>query len=96
VLVDKGRYLVVDVDAAAVPLADGPHASSYAVRPLPADTVVFDQRAAGPGRITAPVREANVPADAVSGTAPDFVDSRGLGSLGGFEAAIDCLKLDRR
>ena len=30
------------------------------------------------------------------GTAPDFVDSRGLVLLGGFEAGIDCLKLDRR
>jgi FMN phosphatase YigB (HAD superfamily) len=80
VLVDKGRYLVVDVDAAAVPLADGPHASSYAVRPLPADTVVFDQRAAGPGRITAPVKEASVPADAVSRAA--FEDDVGrLGRL---------------
>lgn len=28
-------------------------------------------------------------------TAPDFIDSRDLVLLGGFEADIDCLKLDR-
>ena len=48
VVVDKGRYLVVDFDPDVPSLVDGPHASCYAVRPLPADTVVFDQRAAGP------------------------------------------------
>lgn len=30
-----------------------------------------------------------------NGTAPGFVDSRGLVFLGGFEAGIHCLKLDR-
>jgi hypothetical protein len=30
------------------------------------------------------------------GIAPDFVDSRGLVLSGGFEAAIEYLKLDRR
>ncbi|MDR6417034.1 M20/M25/M40 family metallo-hydrolase [Pseudarthrobacter sulfonivorans] len=49
VVVDKGRYLVVDFDAGASLPADGPHASCYRVSPLPADGVVFDQRAAGPG-----------------------------------------------
>jgi FMN phosphatase YigB (HAD superfamily) len=76
VLVDKGRYLVVEIDAAALPLVDGPHASCYAVRPLATETVVFDQRAAGPGRITAPVDDAGVPADALSRGA--FEDDVGM------------------
>jgi hypothetical protein len=49
VIVDKGRYLVVDADPGA-PQA-GPHASCYSVRPLPAGTVVFDERPAGHGAV---------------------------------------------
>jgi FMN phosphatase YigB (HAD superfamily) len=49
VVVDKGRYLVVDLDPRRRLLADDAHAGCYAVRPLPADTVVFAQRDPGPG-----------------------------------------------
>lgn len=65
VVVDKGRYLVVEVDPGMPSLADGLHASCYAVRPLPADTVVFDQRVAGPKAIT-PAEEVGGPASALS------------------------------
>lgn len=75
VVVDKGRYLVVDVDPGAGLHVDGPHASCYAVRPLPADTVVFDQRTAGPGRTAAPAQRAGVPAAEVSRAA--FEDNLG-------------------
>jgi hypothetical protein len=60
VLVDKGRYLVVDVDPERS-LA-GAHASCYAARPLPVDTVVFDQFAAGPVSLDA----VDLPADMLS------------------------------
>jgi len=66
VIVDKGRYLVVDADPDTSSLAHGAHASSYAIRPLPADTVVFDQRAARPRDAAAPVEEVGVPVAQVS------------------------------
>ena len=66
VVVDKGRYLVVDLDPDLPVLIDGPYASCYAVRPLPVDTVVFDQQFA-PSAATAPrAEEAGVPADGLS------------------------------
>ncbi len=61
VVVDKGRYLVVDLDPGMPSPVDGPHASCYRVSPLPADAVVFDQRAAGPGP-TAPAEAPGVAA----------------------------------
>lgn len=66
VVVDKGRYLVVDLDPGMPSLVDGPHASCYAVRPLPPDTVVFDHRAARPRHTTAPVEEVGLLADELS------------------------------
>jgi peptidase M28-like protein len=48
VIVDKGRYLVVDLDPHAHSITDGPRASCYAIRPLPAETMVVAQRANGP------------------------------------------------
>ena len=75
VLVDKGRYLVVDVDPDLATLDVGRHASCYSVRPLPADTVVFDQRAADTvvfdqraarPRPATPAEETGVPAGEVS------------------------------
>lgn len=65
VVVDKGRYLVVDLDPGDHSVIAGPHASCYTVRPLPPDTVVFDQRAAGSRRTTA-VPGADVPAGGLS------------------------------
>jgi Peptidase family M28 len=47
VIVDKGRYLVVAVEPGASELLDRPEDGHYAVRPLPTDAVVFDQRPAG-------------------------------------------------
>lgn len=47
VLVDKGRYLVVDLDPAEAGRLTEPserHLPCFGVRPLPADTVVFEQR----------------------------------------------------
>jgi FMN phosphatase YigB (HAD superfamily) len=61
VLVDKGRYLVADLDPGGHSLVAGPHASCYTVRPLPDDAVVFDQRPAGLPRTVA--GEKAVPAD---------------------------------
>ena len=66
VVVDKGRYLVVDADPDTSSLADGLHASCYAVRPLPVDTVVFDQRPARPRDAATPVEEVGVPVAQVS------------------------------
>ena len=77
VVVDKGRYLVVDVDPDTATLADGPHASCYAVRPLPADTVVFDQRTARPRDAAAPVETLRAPLEQLSRT--DF--EQDLGTL---------------
>jgi hypothetical protein len=50
VVVDKGRFLVVDLGPDARSVTDGPHAGCYGVRPLPPDTVVFAQRDLGPRR----------------------------------------------
>jgi Peptidase family M28 len=47
VIVDKGRYLVVALEPGAGELLDRPQEGCYAVRRLPADAVVFAQRAAG-------------------------------------------------
>ncbi|MDQ0850493.1 hypothetical protein QFZ65_002431 [Arthrobacter sp. B3I9] len=80
VVVDKGRYLVVDVDPDLSLLDVGAHASCYAVRPLPADTVVFDQRAARP-RPPTPAEEVGVPAGEVSRAA--FEEA--LGTLAGLQ-----------
>lgn len=56
VLVDKGRYLVVDATPGTL-VHGGPAAACYDIRPLPADGVVFDEHppgpAAGPGGDTA-------------------------------------------
>ncbi|MFI7494610.1 M28 family metallopeptidase [Kocuria sp. M4R2S49] len=56
VLVDKGRYLVVDLDPAEAGRLAEPaerHLPCYRVRALPADTVVFEQRAPAPERARA-------------------------------------------
>lgn len=53
IVVDKGRYLVVDVDPGTLRPSGGPAAACYDVRPLPADTVVFDERAPGPATVPA-------------------------------------------
>ena len=79
VVVDKGRYLVVDFDPGVSPPVDGPHASCYWVRPLPADAVVFDQRAAGPGRTTTSAADTGVIAVGLSSAA--FEDD--VGKLAG-------------
>jgi hypothetical protein len=80
VVVDKGRYLVVEFDPVGPSSADGPHASCYSVRPLPAGSVVFDQRSAGPGPTTpAPAEEGGVAAVEVSRAT--FADD--VGRLGG-------------
>jgi Zn-dependent M28 family amino/carboxypeptidase len=76
VVVDKGRYLVVEFDPALHSPADGPHASCYRVGPLPADAVVFDQRATGSGQ--PPAAEAAVGTVELSRTA--FEDD--VGKLG--------------
>ncbi|WP_458778701.1 M20/M25/M40 family metallo-hydrolase [Arthrobacter sp. D3-16] len=65
VVVDKGRYLVVELGPDDRSAVAGPHASSYMVRALPPDTVVFDQR--GPrAKRTTPVEAAAGPARRVS------------------------------
>lgn len=51
IVVDKGRYLVVDVEPGTLRPSGGPAAACYDIRPLPADTVVFDERAPGPATI---------------------------------------------
>jgi hypothetical protein len=51
IIVDKGRYLVVDADPGGP--QGGPHDSCYSVRPLPRGTVVFDERPAGRGTVPA-------------------------------------------
>jgi hypothetical protein len=64
VVVDKGRYLVVDLDPRVRLLTDDMHADCYAVRPLPADTVVFAQR--NPEPRVARAEESGTPADGLS------------------------------
>lgn len=64
VLVDKGRFLVVGPDLAGRHPGEGGHADCYAVRPLPADTVVFAERDLGPRDRAA--REVGGPADELS------------------------------
>ena len=77
VVVDKGRFLVVDFDPGGPAPVGGQHASCYSVRPLPADAVVFDQRAPGPGPTTTPAGLA-----AVEPSRASFEDDVGrLGSL---------------
>lgn len=66
VIVDKGRYLVVDLDPGIPRLVGGAHASCYTVRPLPANTVVFDQRAAGPAGLSSRAAGADVLPDGLS------------------------------
>ncbi|GAA1746339.1 M28 family metallopeptidase [Kocuria aegyptia] len=56
VLVDRGRYLVVDLDPAEAGRIVEPverHLPCFGVRPLPADTVVFEQRPLAPARTRA-------------------------------------------
>lgn len=48
VVVDKGRYLVVELDPGSSSPADGTHGACYTVRPLPTDTVVLAQREPAP------------------------------------------------
>lgn len=65
VLVDRGRYLVVDLDPAEAGRFVEPserHLPCFGVRPLPADTVVFEQRPPAPAR----ARAATEPMAAVS------------------------------
>jgi hypothetical protein len=80
VVVDKGRYLVVAFDPALYSPADGPHASCYRVGPLPADAVVFDQRAAGSGRPPAAEAAAGAGVGAVELSRTAFEDD--VGKLG--------------
>lgn len=58
VVVDKGRFLVVELPAGAPPIGDSAHGACYRARPLPADAVVFAQRQAGPGNRVAPADRA--------------------------------------
>lgn len=67
VLVDKGRYLVVDLDPDEAGRLTVPHLPCYSVRALPADTVVFEQRPPAPARRAAVAEVA--PVEAVSRTA---------------------------
>ncbi|MEX5259311.1 M28 family metallopeptidase [Kocuria sp. CPCC 205263] len=56
ILVDRGRYLVVDLDPAEAGRIVEPserHLPCFGVRPLPADTVVFEQRPPAPARTRA-------------------------------------------
>ena len=56
VLVDRGRYLVVDLDPAEAGRIVEPserHLPCFGVRPLPANTVVFEQRPPAPARTRA-------------------------------------------
>ncbi|MEX5263356.1 M20/M25/M40 family metallo-hydrolase [Kocuria sp. CPCC 205231] len=65
VLIDRGRYLVVDLDPAEAGRFVEPserHLPCFGVRPLPADTVVFEQRPPAPAR----ARGATEPMAAVS------------------------------
>ncbi len=69
VLVDRGRYLVVDLDPAEAGRLAEPaeqHLPCYDVRALPADTVVYEQLPAGPARERA---AAGPGADLLSGEA---------------------------
>ena len=47
VVVDKGRYLVVDLEPQAASLLDRSPTGCFAVRPLPVDEAVFEQRTTG-------------------------------------------------
>lgn len=65
VLLDRGRYLVVDLDPAEAGRVVEPserHLPCFGVRPLPTDTVVFEQRPPAPAR----ARAATEPMAAVS------------------------------
>ncbi|VEI50407.1 M28 family metallopeptidase [Kocuria rosea] len=56
VLLDRGRYLVVDLDPAEAGRIVEPserHLPCFGVRPLPANTVVFEQRPPAPARARA-------------------------------------------
>lgn len=69
VLLDRGRYLVVDLDPAEAGRIVEPserHLPCFGVRPLPANTVVFEQRppAPAPTRAAAEPRVAAVSRDA--------------------------------
>ena len=65
VVVDRGRYLVVDLDPDATRQPADPHLPCYRVRSLPADTVVFSQVTPALARRPAAVAEARR-AEAVS------------------------------
>lgn len=66
VVVDKGRYLVVDLDPDLPEPIEGPHASCYAVRPLPNDAPVFEQRNTQPQAMARGAEKASVPVDGLS------------------------------
>ncbi|WP_461174746.1 M20/M25/M40 family metallo-hydrolase [Arthrobacter sp. Z1-9] len=74
VVVDKGRYLVVDLGPGGHSVMVGPHSSCYTVRPLLPDTVVFDQRTPG-AQQTTPVEAGAGPENEVSRAA--FEDAVG-------------------
>lgn len=59
IVVDKGRYLVVDAEPGALRPGEGPATDCYDIRPLPANAVVFDERA--PGAAAAPAGDVRVP-----------------------------------
>lgn len=67
VLLDRGRYLVVDLDPAEAGRTVEPserHLPCFGVRPLPANTVVFEQRPPARARAVAEPRAAAVSRDA--------------------------------
>lgn len=68
VIVDKGRYLVVDLDPGMAAPLNTPHLPCYAIRPLPLNAVVFEQRAPLLAR-RAPSATVQAHVAALSGTA---------------------------
>ncbi|WP_138733367.1 M20/M25/M40 family metallo-hydrolase [Modestobacter excelsi] len=56
VVVDKGRYLVVDLDPEQAAALDGSPTGCFGVRPLPASEAVFEQRTVGRPAGAAPAR----------------------------------------
>jgi hypothetical protein len=93
VVVDKGRFLVVDLAPEAAAALDRSPTGCFAVRPLPADEAVFEQRARGLGG--APPALAGTRAPEVSQTAFEadvatLVGFRTRHSTGtGFLAAVE-------
>lgn len=80
VLLDRGRYLVVDLDPAEAGRIVEPserHLPCFGVRPLPANTVVFEQRPPAPARARA-VAEPRVAAVSRDAFAADLRALAGL------------------